>query len=289
MNTTAPPPPAPAAPPPPLSDGGRTAIRVVIVVSAALLVFGAVAALCGVAVGLSTFRVVTDTKLLPDTMQALTIDTGEVPVAIRVTAGEAATRPRADLRLVHSTRAGEQRLDVRTDSAGTRVTFAGTPARLLDWARAAELTVVLPPEQARALRLTVQQRVGLLSTQTELDQLVARTNNGAITLGGSARSIEVNTQHGSVVTTNPITVRESFTASSANGDIDVEFGSAPRNVQATSRDGDVTVELPSGGPYQVRAQSGQSTTVRVPETTDPSAPLVTARSDHGDVTVEQRD
>ena len=150
--------------------------------------------------------------------------------------------------------------------------------------------MALPPDSARTLRLTVQQGMGLLSTQTDLDQLVARTNNGAITLGGSARSIEVNTRHGAIETPNPITVRESFIATTAQGDIDVQFaGPAPRNAQATSRDGDVTIEVPAGGPYQVRAQSGQSTTVRVPETTDPNAPLVTARSDHGDVTVEQLD
>ncbi len=245
------------APPPPLSDGGRTAIRVVLVVAAALLMLGGVGTVAGVAVGLSTFRVVTDSQPLPLTMQALTIDTGDVPAVIRVTADREATHPRVDLRLVHSTRAGEQRLDLDTVSAGMRVTFVGAPPRFLGWARAAEIIVALPPDSARTLRLTVQQGMGLLSTQTDLDQLVARTNNGAIILGGSARSIEVNTRHGAIETPNPITVRESFIATTAQGDIDVHFaGPAPRNVQATSRDGDVTIEVPAGGPYRCAHSPG---------------------------------
>jgi hypothetical protein len=47
--------------------------------------------------------------------------------------------------------------------------------------------------------------------------------------------------------------------------------------------------LPDPGPYLVRAQSGDSTQVRVPETDDPAdaAAQITARSDDGDVVVEE--
>ena len=79
-----------------------------------------------------------------------------------------------------------------------------------------------------------------------------------------------------------------YSATVDHGDIDVEFtGAAPRTLQAITRRGDVEVELPGPGPYDVRAQ-GNSTTVRVPETTDAGAPQVTARSERGDVTVDQR-
>jgi len=286
---TPPPPPAPTAPPP-LSAGGRTAIRVVLVVAAALLVFGGVAAVGSAALGLSTFRAVTDTKELPAGMRSLSIDTGDVPVAIRVVSDESATQPRIDMRLVHSTRTDDHQLTVRTDSAGTTASFDDASPGFLDWARAAEVRVVLPPQSARALSLTVQQRMGLLSVQTDLDTLIARTNSGAILLGGSARSIEADTQNGSVDTSGPIRVTESLTASTIHGPIDLELATAPRTVQASTRDGDITLELPAGdGPYQVRAQSGQSATVRVPQTTDADAPQVTARSENGEVSVEQLD
>jgi hypothetical protein len=50
----------------------------------------------------------------------------------------------------------------------------------------------------------------------------------------------------------------------------------------------VAVALPGDGPFLVRAQSGGSTTVRVPETSTAADAVtaVTTRSDDGDVTVE---
>ena len=122
MTTIAPPPPAPPVnppptSPPPLSPGGRTAIRVLLIAAAAVLVLGSVATLGVAAWGLSAFRVITDSKPLPPTMRSLIVDTGQLPVAVRITADPDAKQPRADMRMINSdTRRfpssdGEHRLD----------------------------------------------------------------------------------------------------------------------------------------------------------------------------------
>jgi hypothetical protein len=289
VTTIAPPPSAAATPPPPISPGGRTAFRVVLIAAAAVLVAASIATLGVAAWGLSTFRVSTDTKNLPAAMRSLAIDTGDVPVAIRITSDRAVTEPSAKLRLINSTRAGDHQLDLNTDRDGSRITINGDSSSLLDWARGGEITITLPPEQARRLTVHTRQNTGVVLAQTDLDELVARTAHGQVVLGGAARSVEVHTVSGEVVTRDPISVTERFSATTSEGDIVLDFKDvAPRSVEVTSRDGDVVIGLPSNGPYLVRAQSGESTKVRVPETSDATAAVaeVTARSDNGDVVVE---
>lgn len=295
MTTIAPPPPtppvtAPPASPPPLSPGGRTAIRLMLVAVAAVLVLGSLGVLGAGAWGLSTFRVVTDTKPLPATMRSLAVDTGRLPMAVRITADRAATEPRADLRMVNSTRAGSRPLAVTSDSAGTHITISGEPSPFLQWGRAGEIKIVLPPELARRLTVTSHQQNGVLMAQADLDQLTAQMNNGAVLLSGSARRVDVNTQNGDVITRSAIAVTESFSATTDNGDIEVDFKAAPRTVDTTTDNGDIRIALPPRGPYVVDADTGQDRTVRVPQTSDraAAAAVVTARSDHGDIVIREQ-
>jgi hypothetical protein len=94
-----------------------------------------------------------------------------------------------------------------------------------------------------------------------------------------------------VFTRDPISVTESFSVTTTDGDISVDLKDvAPRTVNATSRDGAVTIALPPRGPYLVDANTDNgdgSTVVRVPQTNDPddAAALVTAQSEDGDVVV----
>jgi hypothetical protein len=292
MITIAPPPPAPAAPPPPFSPGGRKAVRVLLVAAAAVLAVGSIAGLSAVAWGVSTFRVVTDSRPLPQTMRSLTVDTGSVPVAVRITTDREVREPRVDLRMVNSTRAGANPLVLTADGAATRIAISGEPSPFLQWSRAAQMTLVLPPDLARKLTVTAQQDRGVVLAQADLDQLIARTDDGVVVLGGSARRIEVHNVNGEVVSRDPIVVSESFSATTESGDIKVNFGERPpRAIDATSRDGDVVVGLPDRGPYLVNANTGQeqgTTVVRVPRTTDRSAAaaVITARSDTGDVIID---
>jgi hypothetical protein len=299
VTTIAPPPPAPATPPPagpatqpppPLSPGGRTAFRIVLIAAAAVLVVGSVVSLGTVAWGISSFRVITDSKPLPTAMRSLVVDTGSVPVAVRITTDREVREPRADLRMVNSTRAGANPLVVNADGADARVTLSGERSMFMDWGRAGEITLVLPPELARKLTVTVQQDTGVVLAQADIDHLIARTDTGAVVLSGSARRIEIYTDNGDVVTRDPISVSESFSATTDNGDIKVDFSdAAPRTVDATSDNGDVIVALPARGPYVVKASTDNGdTTVRVPQATDRenAAAVVTARSENGDVIID---
>jgi hypothetical protein len=96
-----------------------------------------------------------------------------------------------------------------------------------------------------------------------------------------------------VITRDPISVGESFTATATDGDITVDFKDAPpRTVDVTSRDGDVKIALPAPGPYLVNASTGdedRTTVVRVPQTSDrdAAAAVITARAVDGDVTIDQ--
>jgi hypothetical protein len=290
VTTIAPPPPAPASPPPPLSPGGRTAVRVTLIVAAAVLVVGAVATLGTAAWGISSFRVIRDSQPLPTSMRSVVVDTGSVPIAVRITADRDAREPRADLRMVNSTRAGANPLVVNADGANVRVTISGEQSMFMDWGRAGEITLVLPPELARRLSVTTQQDNGIVLAEAGLDQLIARTDNGKVILSGSARRIEIHTDNGDVVTRDPIVVTESFAATTDNGDVSVDFSdAAPRTVEATTDNGDVVVALPARGRYVVNATTDNGdAVVRVPQVTDRenAAAVVTARSENGDVVID---
>jgi hypothetical protein len=255
-------------------------------------VTGTVVSLGAVALGISSFRVITDSKTLPAQMRSLVVDTGSVPMAVRITTDRDVREPRADLRMVNSTRAGEHPLTLNADRTEARVTINGEPSTFLQWSRAGEITLVLPPELARRLAVTTHQDTGVVFAQADLDQLVTRTDDGAVILSGSARRIEVHNVDGAVTSREPLTVSESFSATTVSGDIKVDFGNtAPHTVDAGSQDGDVVIALPERGPYVVNANTGQdqgATVVRVPQTTnrDEAAAVVTARSGTGDVIID---
>ncbi|MGV0811540.1 DUF4097 family beta strand repeat-containing protein [Mycolicibacterium boenickei] len=281
--------PPPVSPPPQLSPGGRTAFRVMLIAAATLLVAGSVAALGVTAWGVSTVRVVTDHQPLPTTMRSLVIDTARIPIAIRITGDRETRNAAADLRLVNTTHSGQHRLQITSEGDETRITVAGSPSPVLEWARGGEITVAVPPEQARRLTVRTEQEIGTVIAQADLDQLIARTTEGPIILHGAARRVEAHTVNGEIVSRDPIAVTEQFSATTSDGDISVDFrDAAPRRVDAVSRNGDVVIGLPERGPYLVHAQSGSSTQVRVPETTDADAAAaeVTVRSGDGDVVVD---
>jgi putative adhesin len=290
VTTIAPPPPAPATPPPPLSPGGRSAFRIALIAAAAVLVVGTLVSLGVVAWGVAGFRVIKDSKPLPAGMRSVVVDTGSVPIAIRITTDREAREPRADLRMVNSIRAGANPLVVNTDSAGTRVTINGESSEFLRLGRAGEIHLVLPPDLARKLTVTAKQDTGVVIAEADVDQLIAHTDTGAVVLSGAARRVEIHNVDGEIVTRDPIRVAESFSATTETGDIKVDFSeTAPRTVDVASQDGDVVVALPERGPYVVNAHSVDGDTqVRLPQTAtrENAAAVVTAHSGTGDVIID---
>jgi hypothetical protein len=287
MTTIAPP---PTSQPPVMSSGRRTGIRFGLVTVAVVLAACSVVALAVLAFGLSTFRVITDSQKLTPGVRSLTVDSGDVPVIVRVTGDTTGSEPRVDLRMLTSSRENTRRLIVANDAGGSRVTLGTSGVSYLPWSRLAEITVVLPPGIARGISVTVHQQTGLLFTDADLDQLTAAVDSGALTLGGSARRVDVRVTDGDISTRNPVAVTESLRANTNNGDITLAFRSAPRTVEATSNNGDIELTVPGPGPYRVLARSeGRhgDTTVTVPQSSDAGAPAVTARSNNGDVKVTE--
>ncbi|MCV7193077.1 hypothetical protein [Mycolicibacterium brumae] len=279
-------PPAPPAP----TGGSRGAIRAVLVLVAALACLGAVGVLGAAAAGIGSSRAAADDVDLPAGLRALTVNVGDLPISLQVTADPQATAPRAEVRYVTALGAGRPALRLSDD--GATLSLSGERDGWLRWARAGELTLVLPPETARAMTLTIGQRFGALQVDADLDRLNARNDNGAVLLRGSANAMDIRNQHGVVHSRGPISVRDSFTANSAEGEIEVDFrGTPPRRVDVSTGAGEVQIGLPGDGPFAVTAASDRgSTEIRVPQAFDPGAARanVTARSGSGDVTVQSR-
>jgi hypothetical protein len=274
--------------PPSLSPGGRTAARAVLVIAAIAIIATTVALLTAAALGLSAFRLVTDHHDLPPNMRALTVDTAASPMAVRIVADRDATEPRVDVRLVTTDRGDREALTVTNDANGTLLRV-DTQSSFLAWGDPGELTVTVPPELGRQLSVTVRQDTGVLFAEADLDELTATATDGAVLLRGTVRRIDVRARDGEIHTRQPISVGESFSAETRDGDVQVRFADAPPKIEATTRDGNVDISLPTPGPYLVRAQSGDgSATVRVPQTTDPAraAATVTATSRDGEITVD---
>ena len=274
--------------PPSLSPGGRTAARAALVIAAIAIIATTLALLTAGAWGLSAFRLVTDHHGLPANMRALTVETADSPMAVRIVADRDATEPRVDVRLMTADRGDREELTVTNDANGTLLRV-DAQSSFLSWGDPGELTVTVPPELGRQLAVTVRQDTGLLIAEADLDQLTATTTDGAVLLRGTVRRIEARARDGEIHTRQPISVGESFIAETRDGDVQVRFADAPPQITATSRDGDVEIGLPTPGPYLVRAQSGDgSATVRVPQTTDPAraAATVTATTRDGEISVE---
>ncbi|WP_133147260.1 DUF4097 family beta strand repeat-containing protein [Mycolicibacterium novocastrense] len=243
-----------------------------------------VGGLGAVAIGLGGTRVVSDTQVLPADLTALTIDTGDVPVNIHLVADADAATPRIDMRL--ATRNDGVQLTVADEGTDSRVSLADGGYGFLGFNGAGDINVVLPPNVAKQLSITVNQQAGSLSADATLDRLVVKTERGAVTLGGSAREIDVEVGRGDISTSNGIAVSESFRATTEVGSISAQFRLSPRSTEANAG-GDVTVQLPGPEPYWVRAESDRGTLVTVPQTPNSDAPTVTARSENGNVEVTE--
>ena len=282
---------ADAAAPPVLTPGGRSAMRSLLVVTAIVVTLSAAAGIGGLAWGISSVRVAAETETLPADFSSLTIDTGNMPTAIRITSDRNVSEPRVRMRLLNTTKDDHQALQVTRNGGAVSLTVTGEPSPLFDFGPPGEIMVTLPPDVAHRLSVTTKQQVGVMLSQTDLDQLIVHNTDGAVVLGGNARRIEIHTQSGDIQTRAPIVVTDAFVAESTDGHIGVDFREvAPHTVDITNRDSDIDITVPSGGPYLVRAQAGDQAKVRVPQTEDPARAVaqITARTDDGSISIATR-
>jgi hypothetical protein len=279
---------APPSTPPPLTPGNRAALRVILVIAAAVLVVGSVAGLGVAAWGLSSLRTTNDGKDLPGNMRSLAIDASDVSVHVK--SDPNVTAPRAELRTVGSSSRAQQRLNVTTDAAETRIRVTRDSGRVGGFGTS-DLTVTLPPALAAGLFVTTQQDDGTLTVDADLNRLVAKSSDGDVVLNGAVRVVDVSARDGDIASRKPLSVSESFVVEAVDGDVAVAFAEpAPRTITATTRDGDVSITLPATGPYLVKTRSEAATSVEVPETTDPAQAVseVTVRSGDGSIAIDTR-
>ncbi|RUP33518.1 MULTISPECIES: DUF4097 family beta strand repeat-containing protein [Mycolicibacterium] len=277
--------------PPALTPGGRSAMRSLLVVTAIVVTLSAAAGIGGLAWGISSVRVAAETETLPADFSSLTIDTGDMPTAIRITSDRNVNEPRVRMRLLNTAKDDHQALKVTRNGGAVTLAVTGEPSPLFNFGPPGEILVTLPPDVAHRLSVTTKQQVGVMLSQTDLDQLTVHNTDGAVVLGGNARRIEIHTQSGDIQTRAPIVVTDAFVAESTDGHIGVDFREvAPRTVDITNRDSDIDITVPSGGPYLVRAQAGDHAQVRVPQTEDPARAVaqITARTDDGSISIATR-
>lgn len=253
---------------------------------ATLVVFAAVGCLAYLSFALATSRIVTQTQELPAGMRSLDINTGGVPVPVRIVSDAGAKQPRVDLRM--GTRREDTGLSVANEGNRTRITLGASDSTFI-WLAGTQMNVVVPPDIARELSVTVNHRTGSTGIDADLSHLFVRSDDGSVTLGGSARLVDVDVRRGDITTTTRIAVTEKFNASTQDGAIDLEFRAAPRDIEAIAS-GNVAVGLPNLGAYRVHAGTEAPNgvaTVTVPETSDRSAPSVTVRSKTANVSVDE--
>ncbi|KUI11597.1 hypothetical protein AU193_19595 [Mycobacterium sp. GA-1285] len=261
-------------------------MRVVLVTIAVLVSVGTLGGLGILAFGLATSRVVIFSHPLPADMRSLTIDTGNVSVPVRLSTDADATESRIDLRML--VRSDHNELTVESDDVDTRVTFGDYRSGYFWLDTLGEMKVILSPDVAQDMSVTINHRTGSLFADADLDRLTAKTDDGDVTLDGSARAMNVHVLHGAVKTSARIAVAESFSATVESGNISVDFSAAPHNTEV-SAGGDIDLRLPGPGPYRVHARSERlhGETVTVPETDDREAPAVKASSTSGNVRITE--
>jgi hypothetical protein len=150
-----------------MPEGTHSAMRVVLAVIGTLVTLGSLVSLGVIAVGLGSVRIVTETRALPTDMRLLAIDTGDVPAVVRLITDADAREPRVDLRMV--TR-GDTQLTVAEDAGDSRVTLNDSGSGFLWFNRTGEIRVILPPDVARELSVTVNQQARSLANTASLDQ-----------------------------------------------------------------------------------------------------------------------
>ncbi|MDX3237813.1 hypothetical protein PV392_19445 [Streptomyces sp. ME03-5709C] len=187
---------------------------------------------------------------------------------------------------------GAKALEVRNDNGGVRITVGSGPMAVTE---TLEYGDVKPTTRHRVEDGTLELvgsgcgnsrpcRVDYLVRVPAATPVTVRVRNGGVEVADVSGAIDVGTGNGSVDGTALAARQVSLT--SENGTVEAAFKAAPDEVTTTSGNGGVSVTVPRGTAYDVRARTGAGMRqVTVP--TDPSSPRrITATTGNGMVTVE---
>ncbi|MEU4094632.1 hypothetical protein [Streptomyces sp. NPDC026673] len=187
---------------------------------------------------------------------------------------------------------GAKALDVRNENGSVRITVGSGPISVTE---TLEYGSVKPSTRHQVENGTLKLvgsgcgdsrpcRVDYLIRVPAETTVTVRVDNGGVEAEGVTGAVDLRTGNGTVSGTALGARRASL--SSENGTVDAAFDVAPDEVTTTAENGAVTVTVPPGTAYDVRARTGVGMKqVSVP--TDPSSPRrITATTDNGMVTVQ---
>lgn len=165
---------------------------------------------------------------------------------------------------------------------GDRLIIEGScPVFLSDWCNV-RYTIEVPSDLAVVARADN----GRVTVTDIAGDVEASSDNGSIELARIEGNVELHSDNGSVTATemrNALRVE----ATSDNGDVRLEFADPPGDVVASSDNGSIDVVLPDTGElYRVEAHSDNGTVSTGGVGTRPDSDrTITADSDNGDVTI----
>ncbi|MEU1539391.1 DUF4097 family beta strand repeat-containing protein [Actinacidiphila glaucinigra] len=187
---------------------------------------------------------------------------------------------------------GAKALDVRNENGSVRITVGSGPISVTE---TLEYGAVKPATRHRVeggtLRLVGSGcgnsrpcRVDYVVRVPPATPVTVRVDNGEAEADGVTGAVDLGTGNGSVTGTALGARRASLT--SENGAVEASFEAAPEEVTATTGNGMVTVTVPAGTAYDVRARTGVGMRqVSVP-TDASSSRRITATTGNGMVTVQ---
>ncbi|WP_448316238.1 DUF4097 family beta strand repeat-containing protein [Streptomyces sp. CO7] len=202
------------------------------------------------------------------------------PLTIDTDNGDLAVRP-ADVEKIEVTRwfAGRALIgdpEATWEMDGDRLELR-TDCGLLAGNCSARYEVLVP----RDTRLTVTGDNGDIKAEGFGTALRIETDNGDVEVAGSTGPLTLEGDNGDLRATG--LTSSQVTVVSDNGDVQLVFDAAPRRTNASSSNGDVTLEVPEGTAYRVDAEADNGdVTTRL--ATDPEgAHRLDVRSDNGDI------
>lgn len=187
---------------------------------------------------------------------------------------------------------GAKALDVRNENGSVRITVGSGPIEVTE---TLEYGSVKPSTRHQVEDGTLKLvgsgcgdsrpcRVDYTVRVPAETSVTVRVDNGGVEAEGVTGAVDLRTGNGSVSGTALGARRASL--SSDNGTVDAAFDVAPDEVTTTTDNGAVTVTVPPGTAYDVRARTGVGMK-RVSVPTDPSSPRrITATTGNGMVTVQ---
>ncbi|MFI8181286.1 DUF4097 family beta strand repeat-containing protein [Actinacidiphila glaucinigra] len=187
---------------------------------------------------------------------------------------------------------GAKALDVRNENGSVRITVGSGPMSVTE---TLEYGAVKPATRHRVeagtLRLVGSGcgnsrpcKVDYVVRVPPATPVTVKVDNGEVEADGVTGAVDLGTGNGSVTGAALGARRASLT--SVNGTVEATFEIAPEEVTATTENGMVTVTVPPGTAYDVRARTGVGMRqVSVP-TDASSSRRITATTENGMVTVQ---